>query len=153
MLLKRAALAGAVLALAACGGAKKATAPHSTLPPGCTVPEAEQIVRTFLTAPSVAPPGTFDVYATYESDKRKFVTHSGPKAVAHVRQRLALGERTRLIQLRVGKQDFNTARITFTLTRYAPDFARRGIHTRLVQGGGTVDCAHGRVAAWVTKGP
>jgi hypothetical protein len=153
VLLRIGALAAALLALSACGGAKQAAAPSSTLPPGCTVPEVERVVRTFLTAPSVAPPGTFDVYATYESDKRRFVTHSGPRAVAHVRRRLALGERTRLIQLRVGKQDFNTARITFTLTRYAPDFARRGIHTRLVQGGGTVDCAHGEVAAWVTKGP
>ena len=44
-------------------------------------------------------------------------------------------------------------RITFSITRFAPDFRRRGIHTRLAQGGGTIDCAHGLVAAWVMKGP
>ena len=58
-----------------------------------------------------------------------------------------------MIELRVGKQDFNHARITFQLTRYSPDFLKRGIHQRLVNGGGTIDCAHQKVAAWVTKGP
>jgi hypothetical protein len=70
-----------------------------------------------------------------------------------LKQRLRLGEKSRLIQLRVAPQDFNHARITFQLTRYAPDFLQRGIHQRLVRGGGTVDCAHQKIAAWVTKGP
>ena len=152
MLLRAAALALLAVALAACGGAKKAQ-PKSELPPGCTVPEAEQVVTDFLRRPSFAPAGEFDVYASYDSDKRSFVTHSVPKALAHLRQRLALGERDRLLSLRVAKQDFNHVRITYSLTRFAPDFLRRGIHTRLAQGAGTLDCAHGRVAAWVMKGP
>jgi hypothetical protein len=147
-----------VLALAACGsGSKKAatttTPPKSTLPPGCTVPEVETVVKNFLARPTVAKPGVFEVYATYESDGRKFLAHTPAKAVAHLKQRQRLGEKSRLIQLTVGYQDFNHARITFQLTRYAPDFLKRGIHQRLVRGGGTIDCAHQKVAAWVTQGP
>jgi hypothetical protein len=44
-------------------------------------------------------------------------------------------------------------RVTFRITRFAPDFRRRGIHGRLVSGAGTIDCAHQKVAAWVSKGP
>ena len=153
MLLKGAALALAVVALTACGGAKKSAAPKSQLPPGCTVPEVEQVVRDFLVHPTLAPPGQFEVYATYESDGRKFLARTRAPALAHLRRRLRLGEQSRLIELRVGKQDFNHARITFQLTRHAPDYVGRGIHLRLVKGGGTIDCAHQQVAAWVTKGP
>jgi len=154
MLLRIAVTALAVLALAACGGgAKKAAAPGSDLPPGCTVAEVSKLVDDFLARPSFAPPGSFEVYATYESDGRKFVAHKPAQALAHARQRLRLGEKDRVIELRVGKQDFNHVRITFQLTRYAPDFLKRGIHTRLANGGGTIDCAHQAVAAWVTKGP
>jgi len=152
MLLRIACIALAVLALAACG-AKKAAAPASDLPPGCTVPEVSKIVDDFLARPTLAPGGNFEVYATYESDGRKFVAHKAPVALAHLRRRLRLGEKDRVIELRVGKQDFNHARITFQLTRFAPDFRARGIHQRLVRGAGTIDCAHGKVAAWVTKGP
>jgi hypothetical protein len=142
-----------VLALAACGSAKKPAAPASGLPPGCTVAEVTQIVNTFLARPSLAPTGSFEVYASYESDGRKFVAHTPAKALAHLRQRLREGEKSRVFELRVGKQDFNHVRITFQLTRYSPDFLKRGIHQRLVSGGGTIDCAHQKVAAWVTKGP
>jgi hypothetical protein len=143
-----------VLALAACGGSKKeAAAPKSDLPPGCTVAEVDHVVRDFLARPSLAPAGSFEVYATYESDGRKFLARKPAKALAQLRQRLRLGEKSRVIELRVGKQDFNHVRITFQLTRYAPDFLKRGIHTRLVKGGGTIDCVHQKVAAWVTKGP
>jgi hypothetical protein len=143
-----------VLALAACGGGKKQqAAPSSGLPPGCAVADVDRIVRDFLARPTLAPAGSFEVYATYESDGRKFVAHKRTVALAHLRQRLRLGEKNRVIELRVGKQDFNHARITFQLTRYAPDFLQRGIHTRLARGGGTIDCAHQAVAAWVTKGP
>ena len=152
MLLRTAALLGLVLALAACGSSKKAS-PKSQLPPGCTVPEVQQVVNDFLVRPSFAPAGTFEVYATYESDGRKFVARTPGAALAHARARLRLGEHSRLIELRVGKQDFNHARITFQLTRLAPDFIARKIHARLVKGGGTVDCAHQKIAAWVTKGP
>lgn len=75
------------------------------------------------------------------------------RRLEHIRQRVRLGEKSRVIELRVGKQDFNHVRITFQLTRYAPDFLKRGIHTRLAKGGGTIDCAHQKVAAWVTQGP
>ena len=44
-------------------------------------------------------------------------------------------------------------RIGFQLTRYGPDYRKRGIHQRLVKGAGTLDCAHQKVAAWVSKGP
>lgn len=156
MLLRIAAIALLVLALAACGGGSKkqaATTPVSAFPPGCTVPEVDQVVRDFLTTPALAAPGTFEVYATYESDGRKFLSRTQAKALAELRRRLQLGEQSRLIELRVAKQDFNHVRITFQLTRHAPDFVGRGIHQRLVKGGGTIDCVHQRVAAWVTKGP
>lgn len=153
MLLRAAAALALVALLAACGSSKKAAAPASELPPGCTVAEVDQIVSDFLARPSFAPPPDFEVYATYESDGRKFLARKAGPALAHVRARLRLGEQSRVIALRVGKQDFNHARITFQLTRHAPDYVPRGIHTRLVKGGGTVDCAHQKIAAWVTKGP
>jgi len=158
VLLKLAAGALLVLALAACGSvAKQQAAPTTTtesdLPPGCTVTEVSKIVNDFLARPSLAPAGDFEVYATYESDGRKFLAHTRAKALSHLRQRQRLGEQSRVFELRVGKQDFNHARITFQLTRHAPDFAKRGIHARLVKGGGTIDCAHQKVAAWVTQGP
>jgi hypothetical protein len=158
--LLRLALVGLVLAATACGGGAKGTttttaaaAPKSSLPPGCTVPEVERIVTGFLTDPSLAPAGEFEVYASYESDGRKVVARSRSKALAELKARKAAGEVSRLIQLRVAPQDFNHARITFQLTRRAPDYTARKIHSRLVNGGGTVDCAHGKIAAWVTKGP
>ena len=156
MLLRVAPIALFVLALAACGGGSKkqaATTSASAFPPGCTVPEVDHVVRDFLTTPTLAAPETFEVYATYESDGRKFLARSQAKALAHLRRRLRLGEQSRLIELRVAQQDFNHVRITFQLTRHAPDFVGRGIHQRLVKGGGTIDCVHQRVAAWVTKGP
>ncbi len=153
MLLRIAVAAMLVLALAACGGSKKQAAPKSDLPPGCTVPEVSKLVDDFLSRPTLAPAGSFEVYATYESDGRKFLARKRGVALAHLEQRFRLGERSRVIELRVGKQDFNHVRITFQLTRRAPDFLARGIHQRLARGGGTIDCAHQKVAAWVTKGP
>jgi hypothetical protein len=140
-------------ALAGCGGAKKDAAAPSELPPGCRVPEVERIVQDFLAHPAVAPAATFEVYATKESDGRKFLARTPAKALARLRVRQGLGERSRLIALRVAPQDFNHVRITFRLTRLAPDFRRRGIHGRLVEGAGTIDCAHQKVAAWVSNGP
>lgn len=146
-----------VVVLVACGGGSKntqtRTQPGSELPPGCSVDEVNSTVTGFLANPTLAPADQFQVYADYPSDKQNFVTRSRTKALAHLHARHALGERNRLIELRVAALDFNHVRITFRLTRYAPDFARRGIHTRLVSGGGTVDCAHQRIAAWITKGP
>ena len=143
----------AVLALTACGGAKKQAAQQSQLPPGCSVAEVDQVVRDFLLRPSFAPPGTFEVYATSESDGHKLIARKRATALVQARRRVALGEVSRLIALRVGKQDFNHARITFQLTRRAPDYTARRIHNHLVTGAGTIDCAHQLVAAWVTKGP
>lgn len=154
MLLRAVAATAFALVLTACGGGgKKQAAPASDLPPGCSVEQVDAIVRDFLAHPTVAPPSMFEVYATQESDGRKFLARTPAKAVAHLKRRLALGERSRVIQLRVGPQDINHVRITFELTRFAPDFRARGIHQRLVRGAGTIDCAHGKVAAWVTKGP
>lgn len=154
MLLRLVAAGALVLALAACGsGAKKPAAPTSALPPGCTVAEVQGIVNAFLAHPALAPSGQFEVYASYESDGRKVVFRTRARALSYLRRRKAAGEVSRLIQLTVGKGDFNHARITFQLTRHAPDYVARKIHSRLVRGGGTIDCAHQLVAAWVTKGP
>ena len=156
MLLRAALVAGTLLALAGCGGSGETAATTtngSSLPPGCTVPEVDRVVRTFLTSPSFAPAGEFQVYARQESDGRKFTARNRDLALAHARSRVRLGEQSRLIELRVAPQDFNHARITFRLTRLGPDFRRRGITGRLVSGAGTIDCAHQKVAAWITKGP
>ena len=157
MLLRATALSILVLSLAACGGSSKKGAATTTgaadLPAGCTVPEVERIVTDFLKKPDLAPPSFFQVYASYDSDGRSFVTRNRVKALAHLRLRLMLGERDRLISLRVAPQDVNHVRVTYRGTRYAPDFRRRGIHMRLTDAGGTIDCAHGKVAAWAQKGP
>jgi hypothetical protein len=150
--LLRAAVGLLPLALVGCGGSSS-SATTSELPPGCTVDEADSIVTSFLAKPDLAPAGTFQVYAAYDGDGRRFVARNRAKALAHLRARRALGEVDRLIELRVGPQDVNHVRITFKLTRYAPDFRRRGIHARLARGGGTLDCAHGKVAAWAMRGP
>ena len=155
-MLLRLTAAAALLALAGCGGSSDDadTTTTSSFPPGCTVPEVDTIVTTFLSRPDyLAPPSFFQVYATTESDGHRFTTRNRAKAVAYLRARSALGERGRLLSLRVAPQDVNHVRITFRLTRFAPDFRGRGIFTRLAQGAGTVDCAHGRIAAWVQKGP
>jgi hypothetical protein len=123
------------------------------LPPGCSVAEVDRIVTSFLARPQLAPPTFFELYAAYDSDGRAFVSKKRAVALAHLRARAAAGERSRLLSLRVKSQDINHVRITFSITRFAPDFRARGIHTRLAQGGGTIDCAHGLVAAWVMKGP
>jgi hypothetical protein len=154
VLLKMLAAGAAIVALAGCGGsAKQTSTAAATFPPGCRIDEVDAIVRAFLTQPSLAPAPFFQVYAAYESDQRAFVSHRRAPTLAHLRKRLALGERDRLFSLRVFLQDINHVRITFRLTRYAPDFLARGIHSRLAQGGGTIDCAHGKVAAWAMKGP
>jgi hypothetical protein len=154
VLLRLVASGALLLALAACGGgAKKTAEPKSSLPPGCTVAEVEHTVNGFLADPTLAPPGEFEIYASYESDGRTFVARNRAKALAYLRARKTAGEVSRLIQLTVARQDFNHARITFQLTRRAPDYVARKIHNHLVRGGGTIDCAHQQVAAWVTKGP
>ena len=63
--------------------------------------------------------------------------------MAHLRLRRMLGELDRLIELRVCHQDVNHVRITFRLTRYAPDFAKRGVHGRLAAGR-----RHDRLRPW-----
>ena len=153
MLLRLAALALLTSALAACGGSKEATLTANGFPPGCTIPEVDRIVSAFLATPSFAPPAQFRRYVSTESDKRSFRTSTAAAAVAHLRRRHAFGERDRLIALRVSKQDFNHVGISFRLTRFAPDFAARGIRTRLATGSGTIDCAHQRVASWAQSGP
>lgn len=155
-MLLRASAAAAALALAAgCGGSAKpdASTAGSRLPPGCTADEVDTIVATFLAHPDLAPASFFQRYSASDSDGRTFVARRRGAALAHLRRRLALGERDRLISLRVFAQDVNHVAITFQLTRYAPDFRARGIHARLARGAGTVDCAHGKIAAWTMNGP
>jgi len=154
VLLRLAALATVALLAAGCGGGGgKEEQDTSGLPPGCSPAEVDGIVTDFLATPDLAPASEFDVVGFNETDGRKILLRTRAKALAYLRSRQALGERDRLLQLRVAKDDFNHARVTFQLTRYAPDFLKRGIHTRLAQGAGTIDCAHGKVAAWVVKGP
>ena len=153
-MLRLAVLAAVCVALDACGGSKKAAAPRSdNLPPGCTVTEVDSIITSFLAHPALAPPAMFQLYATYESDGGTFITRKRAVALAHLRVRQAAGEKLRLIQLRVAPQDVNHVRVTFEVTRYAPDFGKRKIHGRVANGAGTIDCAHGKVAAWIVKGP
>ena len=150
-MLLRAGVVLAVLALAACGGsAKHAT---SLLPPGCSVPEVEQIVNDFLATGAVAPAASFDVFGSKESDGRKVLLRRPAQVRAWFAARKKVGERDRLIELRVARQDFNRARMTFKLTRFASDFRGRGIYGRIAEGAGTIDCAHQKVAAWVMQGP
>ena len=158
LLLRGRAFLVVALALAGCGGSgSTTTAPTTTqassLPPGCSVDDVDRIVTSFLARPQLAPPSFFELYASYETDGRTFVAKKRAAALAHLRARVAAGERDRLLSLRVSPQDVNHVRITFSLTRFAPDFRARGLHTRLARGGGTIDCAHGLVAAWVMKGP
>jgi hypothetical protein len=161
VLLRGALVVAVSVAVTGCGGSSNDTVGTTTaatttapgLPPGCSVQEVDRIVTAFLAHPTLAPPSFFEIYAAYETDGRTFVFRNRAKALAHLRARQAAGERSRLLSLRVSPQDVNHARITFSLTRFAPDFRARGIHTRLARGGGTIDCAHGLVAAWVMKGP
>jgi len=153
VLLRIGAVGAAVVALAACGGSKKQSVAETALPPGCTVPEVAKTVREFLDAPTLAPPPFFAVYGSKESDGRTFLSRNRAKVLAHLRARRQLGEHSRVIALRIAQQDVNHVRITFRLTRLAPDFRHRGLYTRLVSGAGTIDCAHQKVAAWISKGP
>ncbi len=155
MLLRSASAVTAVVLLAGCGGSGKqaASTAGSQLPPGCGVDQVDAIVTGFLTDPELAPAPFFQLYASSESDGRTFRTRQRGRALAHLQARFALGERDRLLSLRVFGQDINHVQITYQLTRYAPDFRSRGIHSRLARGVGTVDCAHGKVASWAVKGP
>jgi hypothetical protein len=153
------ALAVGVLAFAAagCGGGDGGTTEAGTtttdLPPGCLVEDVQAIVDRFLKRGDLAPPGFFQVYGTNESDGRKFLTRNRAKAVAEIKRRQRFDERQRVISLQVAPEDINHVRMTFDLTRIADDFIKRGITTRIASGAGTIDCAHGKVAAWVVKGP
>jgi hypothetical protein len=157
VLLRVAALALVAVGIAGCGGGTKSAATTTTttnnLPPGCTVDEVNGIITGFLSHPQLAPPAMFQVYATYESDGGKYVTRKRAAALAHLRARHAAGEKLRLLQLRVSPQDVNHVRVTFEVTRFAPDFAARKLHGRVANGAGTIDCAHQQVAAWILKGP
>ena len=98
-MLLRLAAAGALLALAGCGGSSHdaETTTTSSFPPGCTVAEVDTIVTTFLSQPGyLAPPPFFQVYATTESDGRRFSTRRRSTALTYLRARIALGERMRL---------------------------------------------------------
>jgi hypothetical protein len=154
------ALTVGVLAFAAAGcgggddgGTTEAGTTTTDLPPGCLVEDVQAIVDRFLKRGDLAPPGFFQVYGTNESDGRKLLTRNRAKAVAEIKRRQRFDERQRVISLQVAPEDINHVRMTFDLTRIADDFIKRGITTRIASGAGTIDCAHGKVAAWVVKGP
>jgi hypothetical protein len=155
VLLRAAALVPLALALAACGGSGSSTSTQgrSQLPIGCSTSQVQSVVEGWLTRPSPAPAGFFRTYSERESDGRVFRTASGPAAAAHQRQRLRLGERDRVLQIQVYPVDVNHVRIVVTLTRTAPDFAKRGIRNRIASGSGTVDCAHQKLAGLALQGP
>ena len=152
MLLKSLALVRLAIALvclaavlAACGS--HSTASSSSLPPGCSNADVDNILADFLVDPVVAPPGFFTSISITDPDGRKFATRSGPLAVRHLRARLTAGEDDRLTALAIGPIDFDHVSIAFTLKRTAPDFARRHITNHVAQGTGVVDCVHQRIAS------
>lgn len=154
MLLRAAALATLAVALAACGvHTATSTQGQLQLPIGCSTGEVQAAVEGWLAHPSPAPPDFFRTYREKESDGRVFKTSSGPAAAAHQRRRLRLGERDRIIQFQVYPVDVNHVHIVVTMTRTAPDFAKRGIHNRIATGSGTVDCAHQKLAGLALTGP
>ena len=106
MLLKAVALAVTAAALTGCGSSHPA-APKSSLPPGCSTADADNILAEFLVRPTVAPPGSFQTVSITDPDGRRFVTRSGPAAVKHLKARIAAGEDDRMIALAVGPIDFN----------------------------------------------
>ena len=97
-------------------------APKSSLPPGCSTADADNILADFLVNPIVAPPGFFTTVSITDPDGRRFVTHSGPAAVKHLQARIKAGEDDRMISLAVAPIDFNHVAVAFRLTRYAPDY-------------------------------
>ena len=117
-------------------------------------PRSTGSISTFLARPSFAPAGVFQVYATQESDGRKFLARNRDLALAHARSRLKLGERSRVIELRVGTAGLQPRPRHLPADALRPGLPRAaGSTSRLVSGAGTIDCAHQKVAAWVTKGP
>lgn len=149
MLLRALALTAIAVAVAGCGSSHPA--PKSSLPPGCSTADADNIIADFLANPTVAPPGFFKTVSITDPDGRRFVTKSGPAAVRHLLARIKAGEDDRLTALAVGPIDFNHVAVAFRLTRNAPDFKRRHIRIRIAHGTGTLDCVHGRVAGFIVK--
>jgi hypothetical protein len=148
VLLRVVLVVAAAAALAGCGSSHPA-APKSTLPPGCSTADADNIIADFLVNPIVAPPGFFTTLSITDPDGRHFVTHSGAAAVKYLRARLKVGENDRMLSLAVAPVDFNHVAVAFRLTRFARDYEQRHIRNRLAQGTGTLDCVHGRVASFI----
>jgi hypothetical protein len=149
VLLRALLLAAAAAALAGCGSSPHPATLKSSLPPGCSTADADNIIADFLVNPVVAPPGFFTTLSITDPDGRHFVTHSGPAAVKYLKARLKVGENDRMLSLAVAPIDFNHVAVAFRLTRYARDYEQRHIRNRLAQGTGTLDCVHGRVASFV----
>jgi hypothetical protein len=149
VLLKSLTLLCAAVVLSGCGS--HSTAPSSSLPPGCSNADVDNILADFLVAPVTAPPGFFTSISITDPDGRRFVTSSGPVAVKHLRARLAAGEDDRLTALAISPINFNSVEIAFTLKRTAPDFARRHITNHVAEGTGVIDCVHQRVASLTIK--
>jgi hypothetical protein len=139
----------AVGVLTGCGS--HPATPKSALPVGCTAADVDNILADFLVDPVTAPPGFFQSISITDPDGRRFVTRSGPAAVAHLKARLKAGEDDRMTALAVGPIDFNHVAISFRLTRLAPDFVRRHITDTVAEGTGVIDCVHQKIASLVIK--
>ncbi len=166
MLLRSIGLLVAASVLAACGGSsKEAATTTSGLPPGCEVEQTEAVVDDFLAAVSrgdrVAAQKLladdlrlFEVHDGRGRGERHFLARTKAKAMRYVDERIRHHERLRLVNLQVQPADDNNhVLVTFTLTRLADDFRRRGIPNRVAQGDGVVDCVEGNLEGWSVQGP
>jgi hypothetical protein len=161
MLLRLAAGAVLVLALAACGG-DKAAEPKSGLAPGCEVPVIERTVKGFFAAVTagdraaiarhLSPDGEFVRLTVVDADRR-FTTSDRAKAIAYLVGRHRLEQRERMLQLRVSTGvDANHDSVQGLMTRIALDFRARGITTRLSRFDGAVNCVRKSITRWRVVG-
>jgi hypothetical protein len=155
----------AVAALGACGSSSKQTATTSELPPGCDVDRSQSVVMSFLAAVTNGDHAAvrkllandlrlFEVHDGRGAGERGLIVKTKPKALAYLNSRIAQHESQRLVNLQVQPaDDANHVLITFTITRLADDFRRRGIPNRIATGDGILDCVDGTVEDWTIQGP
>lgn len=157
-------LAPTVAALAAGCGGGTTPATTSSLPPGCDVGSIEPVVTGFLGAVSS---GDAAALRRRVSAAPNYLVHDGSgrrerrvhmttrrAVLAYYARRARLGEKSRLITLRVAPGiDANHVLVEFRLTRVAHDFPRRGITTRLATATGRVNCVHGTIERLLVQGP
>jgi hypothetical protein len=156
-------LVAACAVAAGCGGGDE-PATTSSLPPGCEVSAIDPIVTRFLDAVTagdpaglkrvVAPRPNYLVHDGSGRHERRVHLTSKPAVLAYFARRHRLGERMRLISMRVAPgADANHVLVDLHLTRVANDFPRRGIVTRLATGAGRVDCVAETIDKLLIRGP